>query len=328
MEFMKTAVDGLEIPRVGLGTWNMGGSGWGGVVDSEAVEAIRAGVDLGVTLVDTAPIYGAGHSEELVGKALQDGYRQKTILATKCGLSWTRDGAAFRDCRAKTMKKEIEDSFRRLKTDYIDIYQIHWPDIKVPFAESAEVMLEFLAAGKIRAIGVSNFSDEQKDEWLKTAPIHTDQPSYNILENKLFPNPIPYAQKHGIAILGYSALARGMLSGSYYAGMKFKDGDMRAKADPKYQGESFVKHIAAVDELKQYAAKLDKTVSQLAVRWCLDQGVTCALWGIRRKSQLEPIPGVTGWTLSRQQMDEMEAIVAKHVPVQVGKDFLTPPYRD
>lgn len=328
MEFMKTSVEGLELSRVGIGCWAMGGAGWGGIVDAPAIEAIRAGLDMGITVVDTAPVYGSGHSEELVGKALADGYRKKAILATKCGLSWTKDGAVYRDCRPATMRKELDDSLRRLRTDYIDVYQIHWPDIKVPFGESAEVMLEFMKAGKIRAIGVSNFSDAQMDDWLKTAPIHTMQPSYNILEDKLFPNPIPYAQKHNIAILGYSALARGMLSGAYYVGMKFNDGDMRQANDPKYQGENFKKHLAAVEELKEYAKKFDKTVAQLAVRWVLDQGVTCALWGIRKKEQLEPIPGVMGWKLTSAQQEEMAKIVAKHVPVQVGKEFLTPPYRD
>ncbi len=328
MEFMKTSVEGLELSRVGIGCWAMGGSDWGGIVDEPAIEAIQAGLDMGITVVDTAPVYGKGHSEELVGKALAGGYRKKAVLATKCGLSWTAAGAVYRDCRPDTMRKELDDSLRRLRTDCIDIYQIHWPDIKVPFAESAGVMLEFLKAGKIRAIGVSNFSDEQMDDWRKTAPIHTMQPSYNILEDKLFPDPIPYAHRHDIAILGYSALARGMLSGTYHAGMKFNDGDMRQKNDLKYQGENFVKHLAAVEELKEYAKKFGRTVSQLAVRWVLDQGVTCALWGIRKKEQLEPIPGVMGWKLSPEERKEMAEIVARHVPVQVGKEFLTPPYRE
>lgn len=328
IEFMKTAVDGLELSRVGIGCWAMGGTNWGGIVDDEAIEAIRAGLDMGLTVVDTAPIYGFGHSEDLVGKALEGGYRKKAVLATKCGLSWDKDGAAWRDSRPATIKKELEDSLRRLKTDCIDIYQIHWPDTKEPFAETAATMLDFMKQGKIRAIGVSNFSAAQMDEWRKTAPIHTMQPSYNILEDKLEENPIPYAQKHNIAILGYSSLARGMLSGKYYVGMKFKDGDMRQKNDKKYQGENFVNHLKAVDELKEYAKQFDKTVAQLAVRWVLDQGITCALWGIRKKEQLEPIPGVMGWKLTPEQRQEMAKIVEKYVPEQVEKEFLAPPYRD
>lgn len=328
MEYFKTAVEGLEISRVGLGTWAMGGDNWGGIEDKAAVEAIQAALDMGVNLVDTAPVYGFGHSEENVGRALSaPGYRQKAILATKCGLSWNDKVGVYRDCRPETIRAEVEQSLRRLNTDYIDIYQIHWPDIKVPFAESAEEMLKLLREGKIRAIGVSNLSIQQMDEWQRTAPIHTIQPSYNILENKLFEDQIPYATKGNIAVLGYSALCRGMLSGKYHAGMKFNDNDMRAESDPKFQGQDFLNHLAAVEALKEYAKQFGKTVSQLAVRWVLDKGVSCALWGIRNKGQLEPIEGVMGWSLSPAQLDEMEAIVAKHVPVQVDKEFLTPPYR-
>jgi len=329
MEYAKTSIQGLELSRIGIGTWAMGGGNWGNSEEFPAIKALHKALSEGINVIDTAPVYGFGLSEEVVGKALSQGdYRAKAILATKCGLSWDASGNVFRDSRPITIKREIEESLRRLKTDYIDIYQIHWPDIKVPFEETAAVMNDLLEKGIIRAIGVSNMSTEQMDTWQKFAPIHTIQPSYNILENKLFENPIPYAEKNNIAILGYSSLCRGMLSGSYYVGMKFREGDMRNHDDPKYQGENFVNHIAAVEELKGYAQKFGKTVSQLAVRWVLDQGVTCALWGIRTPEQLEPMAGVTGWKLTPEQMAEMEAIVAKHVPVQVGKEFLTPPYRD
>ncbi|BDF04926.1 aldo/keto reductase [[Clostridium] hylemonae] len=329
MEYFKTAVDGLEITRVGLGTWAMGGSGWGGIVDEPAVECVRAAIDMGITLVDTAPAYGCGHSEELVGEALsKPGYREKCVLATKCGLSWDDNGNVYRDSRPETLRKELEASLRRLKTDHIDIYQVHWPDEKTPIAETAQVMGEFLKEGKIRAIGVSNYTNAMIDEWRKTAPIHTIQPSFNILEDKLFENQLPYAKENNITVLGYSALCRGMLHGKYTVDTKFNEGDMRAEEDPKYQGQNFVNHLAAIDELKQYAAKLGKTVAQISVRWVLEKGVSCALLGARRPDQLDFIPGCVGFSLTKEQCDEMEAIVAKHVPVQVGKDFLAPPLRE
>lgn len=328
MEYAKTAVEGLSIPRIGLGTWAMGGSGWGGIVDEPAIACIRAAIDMGVTLVDTAPAYGAGHSEQLVGEALQaPGYREKCILATKCGLSWDESGNVYRDSRPETLRKELDASLARLRTDCIDIYQVHWPDERVPIRETAECLAEFFKSGKIRAIGVSNFTNAQLDEWRKYAPLHTIQPSFNILENKLFENQIPYAQANQISVLGYSALCRGMLHGKYYVGMPFNEGDMRAHDDPKYQGENFVRHLAAVEELREYASALGKTVAQISVRWVLERGVTCALWGARRPDQLDAIPGCVGWSLTPAQCDEMEAIVAKHVPVQVGKDFLAPPFR-
>ncbi|MCB7305902.1 aldo/keto reductase [Bariatricus massiliensis] len=329
MEYKKTQVDGLELSRVGLGTWAIGGGDWGDTNVEEAVQTIRKALDMGITVVDTAPVYGQGHSEEVVGKALSEGgYRNKAVLATKCGLSWDAEGNVYRDCRPETIRREVELSLKRLRTDHIDLYQIHWADIKVPFAETAGTMMELIKEGKIRAIGVSNMSNAQMDEWRKTAPIHTLQPSYNILENKLFEDQIPYCLENDINVLSYSSLCRGMLSGKYYVGMKFREGDMRNETDPKFQGENFANHIAAVDELKEYAKQFGKTVSELAVRWVLDKGVSCALWGARNPAQLDDIPGVLGWSLTPEQCLEMEAIVAKHVPVQVGKEFLTPPYRE
>ncbi len=329
MDYIQTSVKDLSLSRVGLGTWAIGGGNWGKTDEAQAIATIHAAMDMGVTVIDTAPVYGFGASETIVGKALSvDGYRKKAILATKYGLSWDEKGNVFRDCRPETIRREVEESLRRLKTDYIDIYQMHWADIKVPISETADAVLQLLKEGKIRAIGVSNTSDEQMDIWRKYAPIHTLQPSYNILENKLFPNQIPYAQENNIAVLGYSSLCRGLLSGAYYVGMVFQEGDMRRHDDPKFQGENFINHVAAVDALKEYAKQFGKSVAQLAVRWVLDKGVSCALWGARKPEQLQPIEGVSGWSLTPEQLDEMERIVAQHVPVQVGKEFLTPPYRE
>ena len=254
MEYIKTQAEGLELSRVGLGTWAIGGANWGETNVDEAIRTIHKAVDMGITVIDTAPIYGCGHSEEVVGKALSDGGRRnKVVLATKCGLSWDENGNAYRDCRPETIRKEVELSLKRLKTDHIDVYQIHWADIKVPFAETAGTMQELVNEGKIRAIGVSNISNTQMDEWRKTAPIHTLQPSYNILENKLFEDQIPYCLENDINVIAYSSLCRGLLSGKYYVGMKFREGDMRNEDDPKFQGENFKNHIAAVDALKEYA---------------------------------------------------------------------------
>ncbi len=200
MEYAKTAVEGLEISRVGLGTWGMGGGDYWGEADvGRAIKTIHAALDMGINVVDTAAVYGFGRSEEIVGKGLrQAGYRRKTILATKCGLSWDDYGNVYRDSRPAVIRREIDDSLRRLQTDYIDIYQVHWADSKVPLEQTASVMMELMKEGKIRAIGVSNMSNAQMDDWRKTAPIHTLQPSFNILENKLFENQIPYAQDNKI----------------------------------------------------------------------------------------------------------------------------------
>lgn len=326
MEYIKTSVPGMEISRIGLGTWAMGGGGWGGYDDGPALETIAKAVEMGVNLIDTAPAYGEGHSEMVVGKAVAElGCRDKLVLATKCGLSWTKDGVVYRDSRPETLLKELENSLERLQTSWIDIYQVHWPDGDVPIAETAAVLKEMFESGKIKAIGLSNYTNAMIDEWRKYAPVHFIQPSFNILEDKLFENQIPYCQEHNISILGYSALCRGMLHGTYTKDTKFNDGDMRAKDDPKYQGEAFLNHLAAIDALKEYAAKIGKRVDHIAVRWVLEKGITCALYGCRKPQHLEPIPGCVDFQLTPAQCDEMEAIVAKYIPVQVGKDFLAPP---
>ncbi len=326
MEYINSPVGAIS--RVGLGTWAMGG--WGEVITSEAdemaVETIKKAVEMDVTLIDTAPAYGEGHSEKLVGRALKEsGYRNKVILATKCGLSWDDKGTVYRDSRPETLKKEVEASLERLQTNYIDIYQVHWPDADVPIAETAQCLKEILDSGKIRTIGLSNYTNAMIDEWRKYAPVHFIQPSYNILEDKLFENQIPYAQEHGISILGYSSLCRGMLHGTYTKDTKFNDGDMRGEKDPKYLGENFLNHLAAVDELKEYAKTLGKKVDEIAMRWVLDKGVSCALYGCRKPHHLGPIAGCTDFKLSPEQCDYMSYLVAKHVPVQVGKEYLAPP---
>ncbi|MDP4092921.1 MAG: aldo/keto reductase [Bacillota bacterium] len=329
MEFQDFSVKGMKISRIGLGTWAIGGWLWGGTDEKEAINTIQSAVDMGINLIDTAPVYGFGHSEEVVGKALKErGLRDKAVIATKCGLNWDKDENVFRDCTEERLRQELEDSLRRLQTDHIDIYQIHWPDIKEPFANTAKLLASFVLEGKIRAIGVSNFSVEQMEEWRKYAPIHSIQPSYNIFESDMSRDIIPYALKNGISILGYSSLCRGLLSGKYTLDTKFNKGDMRDQDDPKFHGENFKKHLEAVEELKEIAAGLGKTVAQLAVRWVLDKGVTCALWGARNVKQLEAMPGAMDWKLTDEQMKKMESIVNKHVPVQVDKEFLTPPCRD
>lgn len=317
-----------NVSRVGLGTWAIGGGNWGETNEELAIATIRKAVDLGITLIDTAPVYGFGQSEVTVGKALAGLDRERIIVATKCGLSWNEDGDVYRDSRSATLEKELETTLKRMNLDYIDLYQIHWPDIKTPLKETADFINRAYDQGLIRAVGVSNFSTEQMEEWMQYARLDTMQPSYNILENKLFFNPIPFAKKHNIRILGYSALSRGMLSGKYTKDTVFHKDDMRAADDPKFQGQDFLNHLDAVEELKTYGKQFNVEVPQLAVRWVLDEGIDTALWGARKPEQLDLISGVFGWSLNDAQRQEMEDLVAKHVPVQVNKDFLEPPYMD
>jgi len=182
MESIEISGTSLVVSRIGLGTWAIGGWMWGGTDEAQSIRTIHEALDHGITLFDTAPVYGFGRSEEILGKALaQDGRCKRAVIATKVGLDW-RDGKPFRNGSRKRIMKEVDDSLRRLQTDVIDLYQVHWPDPGTPITETAGAMADLHRAGKIRAIGVSNFSPTQMDEFRAVAPLHTAQPPYNLFE--------------------------------------------------------------------------------------------------------------------------------------------------
>src|SRR5579862_1950775 len=201
MEYV--TIDGatnLTCSRIGLGTWAIGGWMWGGSDEERSIRTICAALESGVTVIDTAPAYGQGRSEEIVGKALRRwGNRERVVLATKVGLEWTRTGEPFRNSSRERIWKEIGDSLGRLGTDYIDIYQVHWPDPLVPIEETADVLNRLYREGRIRAIGVSNYSPTQMDVFRQVAPLHTAQPPYNLFERSADTDALPYCQHHGIA---------------------------------------------------------------------------------------------------------------------------------
>ncbi len=239
--------------RICLGTWAIGGWMWGGTEEQESIETIHKAFELGINMIDTAPAYGFGKSEEIVGKALkQYGHRENIILATKVGLEW-KDGQVFRNSSRQRIMQEIDDSLKRLQTDYIDVYQIHWPDTSVPFEETAQALLSLRESGKIHAIGVSNFSTIQMKEFLKFAPIHTSQPPYNLFERAIEKDLLPFTEKSGIITLAYGALCRGLLSGKMNSDTKFKGDDLR-KNDPKFQQPLLLQqYLDAVSALDAFA---------------------------------------------------------------------------
>src|SRR6476646_2962213 len=194
IEFVKS---GLTTSRIGLGTWAMGGWMWGGTDEAQSIATIRSAIDRGVTLIDTAPVYGFGRSEEIVGKALEGSLRQKVTIATKVGLAW-KDGAVYRDSRPARIRKEIEDSLRRLRTDVIDLYQVHWPDLQTPIEETARTLEDLRRQGKIRAIGVSNFSPAQMERFRVEARLDAVQPPYNLFERDIEADVLPYASSTGL----------------------------------------------------------------------------------------------------------------------------------
>src|SRR6266436_7756208 len=298
----------LRVSRGALGTWAMGGWMWGGTDKREAVATIRAALDQGINLIDTAPVYGFGVSEEIVGQAVAAaGLRTRAVIATKVGLEW-RAGKVYRNATRGRIMREIDESLRRLRTDYIDIYQVHWPDPLVPIEETAEAMRTLHDQGKIRAIGVSNFSVEQMERFRKVAPLHVLQPPYNLFERAIEGEILPYCRANNIATLGYGALCRGLLSGRMRADTTFEGDDLR-RLDPKFQAPRFAQYLEAVRQLDQFAQDhFLRRVIHLAVRWMLDQGISVALWGGRRPDQLRATLCVAGWSLdaaSRATIDRI-----------------------
>jgi aryl-alcohol dehydrogenase-like predicted oxidoreductase len=328
MEFVTISGINLKASRLGLGTWAMGGWMWGGTDDSESVRTIRAALDNRINLIDTAPVYGFGHSEEIVGRAIEEsGKRDQVILATKVGLEW-RDGSVFRNSSRERILREIEDSLRRLRTSYIDIYQVHWPDPLVPIEETAETMSLLYRQGKIRAIGVSNYSPEQMEQFRAVTQLHTDQPPYNLFERQIEQGVLPFALQNGISTLTYGSLCRGLLTGRMRLDTGF-DGDDLRKVDPKFQPPRYAQYLQAVELLDRFARKsYGKRVLDLAIRWTLDQpGVSVALWGARHPEQLAPVDSAVGWNLDAEALRTIEQIVRETVTDPVGPEFMAPPTR-
>ena len=317
-----------KVSRIGLGTWSIGGFMWGGTDEQGALETILEALEHGITLIDTAPVYGLGHAEELVGRALaQYGKRQEVIIATKVGLEWRGD-QVFRNSSKARIMQEIDDSLRRLQTDYLDIYQIHWPDPLVPIEETAAAMYRLYKQGKIRAIGVSNYSLEQINLFRQAAPLHTAQPPYNLFERGVEKDVLPYCHSQSISTLTYGSLCRGLLSGKMKLNSQFRGDDVR-KLDPKFQQPRYAQYLTAVERLDRFAQEnFGKHVLELAMRWTLDQPfVTAALWGARHPKQLTPVSAIDGWKLDAAALKAIDEIVRDSVTNPVGPEFMAPPAR-
>lgn len=223
--------------------------------------------------------------------------------------------------------QEVEDSLQRLGTDYIDIYQVHWPDPLVPIGDTAEAMHALYESGKIRAIGVGNFSVAQMEEFRGVAPLHVLQAPYNLFERGIEAEILPYCRAHNIAVLAYGALCRGLLSGKIRAESTFAGDDLRA-SDPKFRAPRFAQYLSAVQRLDLLAQhRYAKRVIHLAVRWLLDQGATVALWGARRPGQLVPMDGAAGWSLDEDVKHEIDRLLRERIKDPIGPEFMAPPAR-
>ncbi len=327
MEYRRLSALDRDVSRIGIGTWAIGGVHWGGTDPARSIEAIQAGLDRGVNLIDTAPVYGFGLSEEIVGSAIRDGSasRDEVIIATKAGLEWQEgvpsSDAFWRNAAPDRLREEVEASLQRFQTDYIDIYQVHWPDPDVPVEETAEEMNKLKKEGKIRAVGVSNFSPEQMDAFQNgNRSLDTCQPPYNLFEPGSREEVLPYCRNNDIYTMTYSVLCRGLLTSTISEDRDFPPGDLR-RQDPKFQPPRFSQYLKAVRKLDEFAREThDRRVHHLAARWALDTGADTVLWGVRTPEQTEPFEEIDGWSLSERDLEEIDSICEEAIvdPVESG----------
>ena len=327
MEYTQIPGTELKVSRLALGTWAIGGWMWGGTDEALAIKTIHAAIDKGITLIDTAPVYGFGRSEQIVGQALAlKKCREKVCISTKTGLDW-QDGKVFRNCSPDFIRRNVADSLKNLQTDYLDILFVHWPDPLEPFEETGRLLGQLLQEGKIRAVGVSNYSPEQIRAFQRGGPVHLAQPPYNLFERAIETELLPFCQKNQVALMTYGALCRGLLSGKVTADRQYQGDDLRKK-DPKFKPPRLDQYLAAVQRLDHLAReRFNRGVLHLAVRWLLDHGADIALWGGRRPEQLDPVPEITGWRLDQAAMDAIDQILKETIKDPVGPEFMAPPSR-
>ena len=293
MKFRKLGQSDLNCSVIGLGTWGMAGSFWGKVDDDQSIATIRAGLEAGINLIDTAPVYGDGHSEEVVGRALEGLKREDIVLATKCGRF---------TCETEKIRQELETSLKRLKTDYIDLYQVHWPDDKVPFEETFGELENMRKQGKIRYIGVSNFSVEQTEEASKYCQIVSTQPQYSLLVRDIEKDILPYCVEKNIGILSYGSIGAGALTGKFKEKPVFKEDDERASFYTFFQEQNWPKTKQMIDTLEEIAASHGKPTVHAAINWVLKQkGITVALVGARTPEQVRINAQAADWELTDEE---------------------------
>lgn len=328
MEYTFSNVIQKKMSRIGLGTWAIGGWMWGGTDEAKSIDTIVQAFDKGINFIDTAPVYGFGTSEEIVGKALKKiNRREEIVLSTKVAMEWDKDENVVRNSGKERIAKEIDDSLKRLQTDYIDVYFVHWPDPVVPFEETAAAMQQLYDQGKIRSIGVSNYNNQQMDAFRKVAPIHFMQPPYNMFERQIEDEQLPYCQEHKIDLVTYGVICRGLLTGKMKPDTKFEGDDLR-RNDPKFQEPRYAQYLEAVDRLDKLAQEnYGKRVIHLAARWVLQQGITVALWGARHPGQLDAISEIPGWSISEDDMNRIEQILKESIKNPAGPEFMAPPAR-
>lgn len=328
MLYRKLGQSGINAPAVAFGAWAIGGWMWGGTEEAESIKTIHAAIDSGIGFIDTAPVYGFGTSETIVGKAIKD-RRDKVILATKCGLVWHTDkGEQFfesdekhpghgeakysvhRYLGADAIRYEIEESLKRLGTDYIDLYQTHWQDATTPIEETMEALLKLKKEGKIRAIGVSNATPEEMDKYRAIGPIDSDQEKYSMLDKKMEVGNLPYVEKNNLAFLAYSPIAQGLLTGKIGPDRKFEDGDQRNN-NKRFSIENRKRITNMLDSYKDIAETHGISLAQLTIAWSILQpGCSHALVGARTPEQVIENAKAGTVELSSEELGRINKAVA------------------
>jgi len=313
---------GIQASGVGLGTWAIGGWMWGGTDEQASIRAIEASIDAGVSLIDTAPAYGLGRSEEIVGKAIK-GKRDKVVIATKCGLNWhSGKGNHFFDQDDKPVHRylgadgityEVEQSLRRLDTDHIDLYITHWQDPTTPIAETMAALEKLKAAGKIRAIGASNVSPDDLDQYVAAGQLDAIQERYSMIDREIEGTLLPITQKHDVATLSYSSLALGLLTGAIDPGRAFSGDDQR-KDNPRFSASNRQKVAALKKAIQPISEQHKASMAQIVIAWTLAQpGITFALCGARNPEQALDNARAGEIRLGSDELAAIDKAIAMHL---------------
>ena len=307
MRFKKLGKSGIDVSVIAVGTWAIGGDFWGPSDEKESIETIRAAVANGITLIDTAPGYGQGLSETIVGKAVK-GLRDKVVLASKCGCPLPEEGkpARRRDATYAGVIKQVEDSLRRMDVDCIDVMQIHWPDPDTSVEEHMNAFAKLKQDGKIRAIGVSNYNIELMSQCLQYGQLDSLQPQFSMIYRKEEEN-MKYCYANQVGVLTYGSLGSGVLSGKYTELPTFPEGDNRARFYPFFKEPYWSRCMQLVDVLREISAEREKPVAQVAINWAVQQDmVTSSLVGMRNIAQAEENAATADWELSADELKKID----------------------
>ena len=304
MEYRRLGSSTLKVSPVGLGTWAIGADFWGAIDDNESISAIQAGIDAGINFIDTAPAYGAGHSEEVVGKAIR-GRRSQVIIATKLGIIRTADDF-IKNLRPESVRKEIDDSLGRLGVDTIDLWQVHWPDPNTPLEDTLGELSRIKESGKFRYLGVSNFDTALMERARRVMEVVSLQPHYSLLERTIEAEILPYCISHDVGVVGYGTLAAGLLTGKFKEIPTFEKGDQRADFYDFFKEPYFSRVQKFLASVSDIAKELDKSVAQVVINWTFSRkGVTTALVGARTPAQAKQNAAAGSFTLNQEHFDRI-----------------------